>query len=620
MDKITGFQLTGMSLSGFKSFSEPTEMSFGNPTVITGGNGMGKSSIADAIAFAITGVPFFGEKKIDRMHSDDNPNLYVCLRMIDGNGTPHELIRTRKAGRTTLSFDGREIRQLDLTDMFGERDVFLSIFNPLYFIEELGEDGKNLLQRHLPMISNAAVLAELSEPTRSSLQEDELRSPEAHIKQLRESVRELENSVIYLQGQMDMADSQRAERQKTLKALKAKLSELYEEQNALETKRYADMDRAEMEAMLTDLSAQHSDIANDRSEGSSTDELDSQLLELNRKLADRSASVYESKFIQPIAEATERVRTLGNQYKTELASFGSIVPGYVCPSCRRAVTEADIPAVKEAFKESVNNIVAQGKEQRAQLDELKAMDAQSKDVFQKYKDEDIAKLEATIQELTEKRASLIQDMADAAAQRQAQMDEIRMKMQSLTSDLEYGKLTIEEYGDLNACGEEIRQVKAEIEAQEKAEFPSEKEFETRIQNVQDEITALKGKINCLLQFIAKRAEMTLSQLKMNRVSISLFDVVKTTGEVKDVFKFEYNGRRYDRLSLSEKIRAGMEVSELIKRLTGRNYPVFVDNMESVDDLNNVRPTGQILMAKCVSRAELNIRPAKPILAEIPNAA
>ena len=86
---------------------------------------------------------------------------------------------------------------------------------------------------------------------------------------------------------------------------------------------------------------------------------------------------------------------------------------------------------------------------------------------------------------------------------------------------------------------------------------------------------------------------------MNRVEISLYDIVKSTGEFKDAFRFTYGGRRYDRLSLSEKVRAGMEVSELIKRLTGRNYPVFVDNMESIDDLANVRPTGQVIMAKCV---------------------
>ena len=61
----------------------------------------------------------------------------------------------------------------------------------------------------------------------------------------------------------------------------------------------------------------------------------------------------------------------------------------------------------------------------------------------------------------------------------------------------------------------------------------------------------------------------------------------------------YNTKRplpYDRLSLSEKIRAGMKVSELMQRFTGRNYPVFVDNMESVDDLANMRLTGQMIMA------------------------
>ena len=65
--------------------------------------------------------------------------------------------------------------------------------------------------------------------------------------------------------------------------------------------------------------------------------------------------------------------------------------------------------------------------------------------------------------------------------------------------------------------------------------------------------------------------------------------------------------RYDRLSLSEKIRAGAEVSELVKRLTGRNYPVFFDNMESVDDLSNIRPTSQMILAKCVRNAELSVR-------------
>ena len=98
-------------------------------------------------------------------------------------------------------------------------------------------------------------------------------------------------------------------------------------------------------------------------------------------------------------------------------------------------------------------------------------------------------------------------------------------------------------------------------------------------------------------------------------------MVKSTGEVKDVFKFTFDGRRYDRLSLSEKIRAGMELSELMKRLTGRNYPVFVDNMESVDDLRNVQPTGQVIMARCMRNAQLCVAEIiPPRSAELPKAA
>ena len=67
MKKIQSFQITGMTIAGFKSYGEPTELVFGNPTVITGGNGRGKTSIADAIAFAVTGLPFFGERGIDRL-------------------------------------------------------------------------------------------------------------------------------------------------------------------------------------------------------------------------------------------------------------------------------------------------------------------------------------------------------------------------------------------------------------------------------------------------------------------------------------------------------------------------------------------------------------------------
>ena len=189
---------------------------------------------------------------------------------------------------------------------------------------------------------------------------------------------------------------------------------------------------------------------------------------------------------------------------------------------------------------------------------------------------------------------------------------MRSEIQSLTADLEYGNLTQAEYDRLGECREQYREVEAKISALNAMATAEMPDFDQEIREAQETIGGIKRTMTNVIAYISKRAELTFSQLKMNRVEISLYDVVKSTGEAKDTFKFTYSGRRYDRLSLSEKVRAGMEVSELVKRLTGRNYPVFVDNMESVDDLANVRPTGQVIMAKCVSNAPLQVRPIKPI--------
>ena len=194
------------------------------------------------------------------------------------------------------------------------------------------------------------------------------------------------------------------------------------------------------------------------------------------------------------------------------------------------------------------------------------------------------------------------------------MDDLRTQIQQLTADLEYGNLSEAEYAQLKECREALRECAADLKAAQAVAEQRPDGFDEKIKAAQDKITELKKLISNVAIYVSKRVELTFSALKMNRVEISLYDVVKTTGERKDAFKFTYGGRRYDRLSLSEKIRAGMEVSELMKRLTGRNYPVFVDNMESVDDLANVRPTGQVIMAKCVSGTPLAVRPVKPIAA------
>lgn len=609
MKKIDQFHITEMTISGFKSYQEPTTFHFGNLTTVTGGNGRGKTSIADAISFAITGLPYFGERGIDKLYNEASPDISISLHFVEGDGTVHELTRTRRKDTMTIIYDGYPIRQANLTDMFGERDVFLSILNPLYFIEELGNKGKGLLERYLPAISHEEVLAQLSDATRASLEGEELLCPDIYLKKRREEIRDLEETVIYLTGQKDLAGAQGRDRETAANELAQRLAALKAELAALEEKRFAGMDVPAMQNRVTQLSLRYEEMATGNSANANPQ--GKEITALQEKIARRQGEQYQSKLVQALAEAEARMKELTAQYNRETKACQSMVPGVVCPTCHRPVTEADLPEVQAALKAAVNAVVAAGKEQRAILQELQETEAKARATFEQFKADDLQKWGAELAALE----GCPNEGADGNS-----LDSLRSEIQGLITDLEYGHLSQAEYNRMKECQEALRQCEAEQTALQTVTAKSETDYDGQITQAKEQIAELKRKIADVALYMSKRAELTFASLKMNKVAMSLYDVVKTTGEVKDTFKFTYDGRSYDRLSLSEKVRAGMEVSELMKRLTGRNYPVFVDNMESVDDLANVQPTGQIILARCVRGAALSVQAAPQPTQQLPQAA
>ena len=587
MEKIKGFQISSMTVSGFKCYEAPMEITFGNPTVVTGGNGRGKSSLADAIAFAVTGLPFFGERGIDRLHNETNPDLQITMRFTDETGRAHELTRSRQKDRMSITYDGYAIRQTDLNEMFGERDVFLSIFNPLYFIEELGEDGKKLLERYLPPIPQADVLAQLNAQTQQSLSGMQLPSPEMFLKNRREEIRELEQNAVYLSGKLDLAQKQRQSSKELSSRLTAQIQDLQEQ--------------------LVQASEQYEELSGETPETPDTAELDAKLQEFHAKLGARSSEVYQPKYTGPLAEDTAKVQALGKKYQQNAALLKRFQPGTSCPVCRRVLSQQEYPAFREALQTETEQITADGTQLKGQIAELQEMEQKSQSTFEQFKAEDVERYQSEIGTLNQKREQLQAAAAQQNMQRQQAMEQLRTRIQNLTTSMECGTLSPADSERLAECKASLEDCRVQLAAAQQVLSAAPEDFDERIHKIEQEITEKKIVMKDVILYMSKRAELTFSKLALNRVKISLYDVVKTTGELKDVFRFTYNGRRYDRLSLSEKIRAGAEVSELVKRLTGRNYPVFFDNMESVDDLSNIRPTSQMILAKCVRNAELSVR-------------
>ncbi|MED4749916.1 hypothetical protein [Brevibacillus choshinensis] len=106
-------------------------------------------------------------------------------------------------------------------------------------------------------------------------------------------------------------------------------------------------------------------------------------------------------------------------------------------------------------------------------------------------------------------------------------------------------------------------------------------------------------ISCVKNFRAKRAELMVEKITdlFTTVSVRLFDYVASKDDYNPAFEIERNGVPFRLLSLSEKMKAGLEVATALMKLSGHHYPVFIDNAESVVDIPQV--PSQVFISRVV---------------------
>lgn len=605
---IKQFEISSLKVSGFKCFAEERSFSFGPMNAIFGHNAQGKSTIADAISYAITGVSFFGSNRMDRLRAPGK-NISVELQIVDGEGQPHCLIRNRVGDNTDVFWDGQPIAAKDLNTVFAERDLFLAVFNPLYLIEVLGNKGRDLFERYMPEVPHEKVMEQLSEHNQSILAQNPFLSPEALVKQTRESIRDLESTLTYCQGQQDLLRSQReqsgvllADRQKELQDCRVRIQEL-------ESIRTTGFDGSDLKERLADLYSLHEEYVREQASLPQTDDLDAKFRDLTQKRAKREADVYHSQYAQALADTQKQINELGMELARHRHILAGLQPGIRCPMCYQTVTQETLPALKDEFEATIRRICAQGKELSGQLDELHGLDEKAREVFEAFRAQDIAMCNLELADIELRRQQAVDAVRAENERRQQKISEIREEIQNIELDLETGRLSSEEMVELECFKERAKALEAEIEVlteQQGSSMGADVAPGISAEEINAEIVKKNELLTALSSYIAERVRQRFDHLDLNRVSISLYEVSKTTGEVRDVFKFNYEDRPYVILSLSEKIKAGLEVSELLKKIAGINYPVFIDNGESVPVIDNVRPSGQTFISQVVKNEQLRV--------------
>ena len=128
----------------------------------------------------------------------------------------------------------------------------------------------------------------------------------------------------------------------------------------------------------------------------------------------------------------------------------------------------------------------------------------------------------------------------------------------------------------------------------------QEEYETEIQKNRNMIFALG-------EFTSKRSELAFSRLKMPNIRIQLYELIHSTGELKNVFRLLWRGREYQTLSTSEQILAGVETCWMLRRILDLDYPVYIDNTESIQGIHPGFLPSQVIFLRHIPGQELTVR-------------
>jgi DNA repair exonuclease SbcCD ATPase subunit len=172
-----------------------------------------------------------------------------------------------------------------------------------------------------------------------------------------------------------------------------------------------------------------------------------------------------------------------------------------------------------------------------------------------------------------------------------------------------------EYIDVSEQLEKARELQAKITPLEN-ELNNHKDYERlqeqvneAIKNENSTLATLNDSIfvlDCVKAFRAKDAELQAEKVQafFTTISIRLFKQNKGDGEFKPDFEVQMDGKDYSKLSLSEGIRAGLELREVLSQQSGVIVPCFIDNSESITSFK--KPTGQLITSRVVASKELTI--------------
>jgi len=152
--------------------------------------------------------------------------------------------------------------------------------------------------------------------------------------------------------------------------------------------------------------------------------------------------------------------------------------------------------------------------------------------------------------------------------------------------------------DTNDLMEKYYQLQNDLTAAERIAKMAEdvRQAEENKDRIRQELGTARGVIESIKKFHTKQADLMVDKVNglLDQLTVKLFEK-KKNGSIVPTFEIQMDGKEYSKLSTAERIKAGLELAEVLIKQSGVSIPVFIDNAESI--LKYTAPSAQLITAK-----------------------
>ena len=620
--------ISEIRLLNFKGIREMSITFDPSETTLRGRNASGKTTVFDAFTWLL-----FGKDSSDR--KDFN------IKTLDAQGhviekIPHEVEATiivgsetvklrkcfiekwvKKRGAATEEFDGHKTEQYvndvpcsvseyakKITELFVTEDIFKLITSPTYFLSQRKEFKRNMLFRMAGNVSDEDVAqsrpefrelldsltgktldeykrevgakkkrikadmenipARIDERKRDMPEEEDWSALEGEIQAKRKAIIEIEDTIVDRSRAYNSITERRQEIAKQLSECKTAKA-VREGEIKVEVEKEYHEQVAQRNKLLTRLST----------------------LQGERKNEETTLASVRERLQKHQTEREELLKEFYSLKNGELPVFND--KDFECPTCHRPFETSDIEAKKQEMRE---NMISTNK--RRGLDVKKYIEGETQEessckdrIF--AIDEEIAQIKAN--------DLYINEPQKPAADLQLETDKVIINYKNRITDLSNQlseEATAPDNSDLQEkkknLDAEIRELTTRLNKREQIAATQKRisELEESYRVMSDELTELEGIEFTIAAFGKAKVEQIENRINgmFRIVRWKMFEQQINGGEVETCDAM-IDGVPYSDLNTAGKINAGLDIIRAIQRTEEIAAPVFIDNRESVTEVEDM---------------------------------